>query len=331
MRRLRQFLTLTRFTALEALRQPIALLLSLTGLAAIVLAPLLRLHNLGSDSALVRDTALALHAGVGLLVAGVAASNALARETRRGTALAVLAKPVERDLFFLAKFAGTVCVVLLFSLCATLATLLSERAADVFIVRPDRIGYVADFRTAWLALGALAAACVIAALANYRRRRPVGSVAALAFVPALGLVVLIAGFFDRWGGWAPFEFDLNWSVLPASALVTLALLVLAALALACSALFGPGPTLVIVAGCFVVGLLSDYLFGRFAAGSLAARMLHTLLPNWQHFWMCDALDLQGGIPWSYVGMAGGYAAVYSTALLAAGIAVFRCADLAGEE
>ena len=327
MTRLRQFLALARFTTLEALRQPVCLLLILTCLVSMMLVPLLSLHRFGEDGKLVRDSAFALHAVFGVFVAGYAASTALSREMRTGTALVVLSKPVSRDLFLLAKYAGVAGVVLCFSFCAGVMTLLSERVAEVFLVVKGGPGYLTDYRTGYVTLAAVAAACVLGGIMNYCRGRPFGSTTAIALGVALALAALSACCFNRWGYWAPFEMTLKWSIVPVSLLVTMALLVLAALALVLSTMTGPAPTLALCAGVFWLGLLSDYLFGRHAATSLLARLAYTLLPNWQHFWMGDALDQGGRVPWGYVWRAAGYAAAYAAALLCAGVLVFHGRDM----
>jgi len=111
-------------------------------------------------------------------------------------------------------------------------------------------------------------------------------------------------------------------------LILLALWVLAALALACSTRFEMIPTLAICTGVFILGLMSDYLFGQRAEqGEWWASLLYTLLPNWQLFWMADALDNQKSIPWSYVGRAMGYTGAYLGAALAAALILFEDREL----
>ena len=74
---------------------------------------------------------------------------------------------------------------------------------------------------------------------------------------------------------------------------------------------------------FLAGLVSDYVFGRNAANHPLALVLHRILPNWQHFWMADALSGQETIPWTYVAVASGYALLYLAGVLCLGMLVFR--------
>ena len=84
---------------------------------------------------------------------------------------------------------------------------------------------------------------------------------------------------------------IDWRVVPASALILMALLILAALALACSTRVEAVPTLAICSSLFLLGLVSDYFWGeRAKAGSWWASMLYAVTPNWQLFWLADALE-----------------------------------------
>ena len=65
-----------------------------------------------------------------------------------------------------------------------------------------------------------------------------------------------------------------------------------------------------------------------AARSDLGAILYGLLPNWQHFWVADALNGNGRVPWGYVLRAGVYAALYAAAALAAGTLAFRRREIA---
>ena len=88
MLRVRQFVTLSILTAVEATRQPICLLLTTTCILLTMLTPMLALHNFGEDGRLARDSGLAYQFVFGLFVAAYAACSSLAREMRSGTASA---------------------------------------------------------------------------------------------------------------------------------------------------------------------------------------------------------------------------------------------------
>ena len=88
-------------------------------------------------------------------------------------------------------------------------------------------------------------------------------------------------------------------------------------------------TLAICSTFFMLGLMSDYLFGKRAnAGSWWASAIYSVLPNWQLFWMGDALEEGKAIPWSYLGNAFGYVLAYVSASLAGALWLFEDRELA---
>ncbi len=88
------------------------------------------------------------------------------------------------------------------------------------------------------------------------------------------------------------------------------------------------PTLVICCGVFLIGLVSDYLFKAHAdAGSLWAQAAYAITPNWQQFWLADALEDKKRIPWIYVQHAAVYLAVYLGAALSAAALLFEDREL----
>jgi hypothetical protein len=108
----------------------------------------------------------------------------------------------------------------------------------------------------------------------------------------------------------------------------MALLILAALAVACSTRLEMVPTLAVCSALFLLGLISDYIWGtRAKEGSWWASALYAVTPNWQLFWMADALDEKNAIPLSYLGKALGYATCYISAILAVALALFEDREL----
>ena len=313
-------MALAGLTALETVRQPICLILVTTSILLMALAAL-QAYQFGEEGKFVRDGALAIHFFFGLLIAAYAACTALSREFRNGTAAAVLCKPVSRGLFFASKFAGIALVIILFSVCATSATLLSEQAAPRM--------YEVDWRTIGLMAAAVVAAYAAAGLANYIWKRPFASTAlSIMLLLMLAALIFIALRHepptlveDEDGHSMLVERAVQWNLVPASMLIAMALLVLAAIALALATRLDTVPVVLLCCGVLLLGLMSDYLFGRSA--SPAAVLAHRLIPNWQHFWLADALTGNGRISWRYVGAAGLYALLYGGAMLGIGALSFR--------
>jgi hypothetical protein len=320
----RQLFALTGLSALEVIRQPICLLLSISCVTLTAVTPMVLLHQFSEAGKLARDGGLALQFVIGVFVAGYAACSTLSREIREGTVATVLSKPIPRSGFLLAKFFGLLIVIVAFSTCTASATLLAGRVAEQWVTGT---GDVIDWRTGRLLLAAPALALALAGLLNYFRRCNFSSTAFLLLLLALLSVFLLSGSYDRLGHPAAFDFRVDWRIVPASFMIALALSVLAAIALCVSTRFGMAPTLTTCVILFVGGLMSEYCFGGRLESSFTAGLLYSVIPNWQHFWTADALTGGGTISGLYVLMTGIYALVYTTAVLLLGMVSLKNVDL----
>lgn len=328
------FVPIAKLTLIEIPRQPALLLLVTTVVLFIGCLPFLITHNLGEAGKMVRDSALAVMFLGSLLVSCTAACGAVSGEIRRGTAGAVLSKPISRGRFLAAKFTGVSLVMLAFAGMCTLAILMADRAASRLFV----IGWEFLLPLYLAVLCAYATAAVI----NYKTRRPFASTAfwclgmflLIAFLISLGMQGGGAEVIDHGshtheipGGGQPVP--VRWAILPACLLLTLAALMLQALALFCALRLAVIPTLTICGGFFLLGLMSDYLLLVRSTQSLWARALYTVIPNWQHFWMADALANRGTIPWDYVGQAAVYALAWTFGILFLALGFFERMEVRG--
>jgi hypothetical protein len=122
---------------------------------------------------------------------------------------------------------------------------------------------------------------------------------------------------------------MDWRLVPAAVLILFALWILAAVALACSTRLEMLPTLAICSAVFLLGIMSDYLFGRPAEqGVWWATALYTIIPNWQLFWLADAVEMgRSTFHWNYVGKALLYVAGYVGAALSLAVVLFEEREL----
>ena len=316
---MRQFVTITGNAFMELIRQPVFLLLMTTSAIFSVFLASLPYFGFGEEPKLVKDSVLAVMLLSGLLGAVLCASASLAREIRTGTALAVLAKPVGRGQFLLGKYSGLALALTLLTYVNLVASLLSTRLA-----------YDAYGDTDWLGLGifvgAFALAYVMAAFSNYFLRRPFVSDAVLACAVVATLAFVGINFLDKSGKLQAFATGIDWRMIKAATLVLFALWILAGVALLCSTRLETISTLAICSAVFLLGLMSEYIFGR-AEGAWWANALSAIVPNWQLFWVADALKEGKGIPWNYLGTALGYAAAYIGAALLGALALFQDREL----
>jgi ABC-type transport system involved in multi-copper enzyme maturation permease subunit len=379
---MRQFATIALNAFMELVRQPVFLLLMTASAAFEIFLATPYYFAFGDEPKLVMNSTLAVMLLAGLLGAVLSASASLAREIRSGTALAVLSKPVGRARFLLAKYAGLMAALTLLTYVNLVTALLASRMAF------DAYGSTDLFALGLFAL-ALALAYLAGGFTNFFLRRPFVSDAVFALLLMVTLVFLVINGFDKHGVPQDFAKGVDWRMIPAAVLILFALWILAGLALACSTRFDMIPTLAICSAVFLVGIMSDYLFGRRAepvwqynlkaelgssrwtenqkvllrelaakydqgrdgkeaagerrqvsaadqarlaragmGGSWWASVLYTLTPNWQLFWLADALESgQSTLHWGYVGKAFAYMAAYVGALLALAIALFEEREL----
>ena len=318
---MRPFTTIASNTFMELVRQPVFLLLMTSAGVFGVFLAVVPYFGFGDDPKMVKDSVLAVMLVAGLVGAVLSASASVAHEIRSGTALAVLAKPVSRVQFLLAKYVGLAAALTVLTYFNLLSVLLASRMAY------DAYGST-DTLALWVYVAGVLLAYGLGAFTNYFLDRPFVSDAVLGLV-VLGTVAFVAiNFFDKEGNTQIFAKGIDWRLVPAAVLILFALWILAGLALVCSTRLDMIPTLAICTAVFILGLMSDYLFSeRSQQGQWWASVLYALTPNWQLFWMADALDNQQAIPWSYVGRAFGYVVGYLGASLAAALALFEDREL----
>lgn len=319
---MRQFATIASNTFMELVRQPIFLLLTTSSAAFSVFLASVPYFGFGDDPILVKQSVLAVMLLSGLLGAVLSASNTLAREIRTGTALSVLAKPVGRAPFLLAKYVGLAGVLAVLTYVNMIASLIASRMAF------DAYGS-ADIRALSIVFGSIVIAYVIGGFTNFFVRRPFVSDALFALVIMITVAFAIVAMLpkhnvpDATGG------NIDWRLIPAALLVLMALWILAGIALACSTRLEMISTLAICSGVFLLGLMSDYVFGtRAEKGSWWASLVYAAVPNWQLFWMGDALAGSKTILWSrYVTGAAAYTVAYVGAALCAALWLFEEREL----
>jgi ABC-type transport system involved in multi-copper enzyme maturation permease subunit len=234
----------------------------------------------------------------------------------------VLSKPIGRAQFLLAKYAGLVIALTLMTYVNLLAALIASRMAF------DAYGST-DLAALGIFAGGVVVAYGIAGFSNFFLRRTFVSDAFFALVAMLTLAAYLIFAFTTQKASLGEMASVDWRLVPASILVLFALWILASLALACSTRLDMIPTLAICSAIFLVGIMSDYLFGIHAEkGSWWASVLYTVTPNWQLFWLADVLETgKTTFPWEYVGKAFVYVVGYVGAALCLATLLFEDREL----
>lgn len=379
---MRQFVTIAGNAFMELVRQPVFLLLTTCSAVFEIFLATPYYFAFGDEPKLVKNSVLAVMLLAGLFGAVLSASASLAREIRAGTALAVLSKPVGRAQFLLAKYVGLMLALALMTYVNLVSALIASRM--VF----DAYGST-DLGALGIFAGGVVLAYAIGGFSNFFLRRPFVSDAFFALVATLTLAAFIIFQFTKQLESMGEMGKVDWNLVPAALLILFALWILAALALACSTRFDMIPTLAICSAFFLLGIMSDYLFGRRAepvwrfdlqqevsssrwsdsqktllkqiadkydrnrngqlepseretisaedkarlakagmGGSWWASTLYTVTPNWQLFWLADAVSMgKDTFQWGYVGKALIYVAGYVGATLSIAVLLFQEREL----
>ncbi len=300
----------------ETVRQPVFVIILGIGAFMIALSPSFAMFTLMDDVKLLKDMGLATILLTGLLQAAFSAGNVISNEMENKTILTVLTKPVSKAQFILGKFTGIALALIASAYLLTLILILTVRigvpeAAYIKLHRPVIYGEIFAFTVGIL----------LAALANYFHDRPFCSSCFGYSILSFSFMFVLLGFIDKDLNFQRFCADVDIQVVAASYLILVALLSIAAVAVAISTRFSVVLTVGFCASIFLLGLLSDHIFGRF--DNIFARAAYVLIPNMQVFWMADMIVAGETIPAKYVLGASGYGFFYSAAILLISIVLFE--------
>ena len=201
------------------------------------------------------------------------------------------------------------------------------------VLLASRMAFDAYGSTDLLAVGLFMLSLVIAYLlggfSNFFLRRPFVSDAVFGVVLMVTVAFVVINSYTEEVKPQAFATGVDWRMIPAALLILFALWILAGLALACSTRLDIIPTLAICSALFLLGIMSDYLFGRPAEkGSWLASALYTVTPNWQLFWLADALETgKNTFNWAYVAKAFAYVVMYVGATLGLAVTLFEEREL----
>jgi len=319
---MRQFVNIAVNAFMELVRQPIFLLLMTGSVLFEIFLAVPYYFAFGDEQKLVKTSTLAVMLLTGLFGAVLSASASLAREIRSGTALAVLSKPVGRAQFLLAKFAGLAAALTLLAYVDMVGVMVASWMAF------DAYGQT-DVMAIGIFAGSIAVAYALGGFSNFFLRRPFVSDAVFAVVVMVTIATFFILQFTVQMASLGEKSTVDWRLVPAGVLILFAFWIFAAVALACSTRLDMIATLAVCSAVFLIGLMSDYLFGlRAEHGSWWASTLYSIVPNWQLFWLADALESgKSTFHWAYVGKAFGYVICYAGAALAVAVALFDDREL----
>ncbi len=284
-------------TFTECIREPIYFLMLACAMVMIGLFPTAAMFVFREQIKLVVDSSMATTLVFGLVVAVVCAAHTISREMKNGTVLLLMSKPVTRASFVLGKILGILAAVTVFVFLCDAAALMSV------LIAKDQ--FRLDYTAMTLYYAAIAIAALYGALRNFFSRT---SFTANALAALLILIPVLAAvfYFLRVSSFHspemidPEEFIEAKHLVPALLLLFPAVWTMGAITTALSTRLELVSNLTVCSVIFLLGLVSKYFVTQWLGTGLFADFVRTLLPNWQYFWMADALASRQVIPFTYL-------------------------------
>jgi ABC-2 type transport system permease protein len=260
-----QIITIARNTFIESIRQPIFFVM-------VLVAGVLQLFTTWStgfamgytesgevsgDNKLLFQVGLASVFVCGTLLAAFVATAVISREIENKTVLTVVSKPVARPSVVVGKYLGVALSMLLALLPMVIFLLMSLRHG-VMSTAGDEL----DQPVLTFTFGALLLSMFVAGVCNFFYGWYFSQTCMVILAPLLTLAYVLVLLLNKGWAWQPIGKEFMPQITLACAGVVLAVLVLTAVATAVSTRLGQVMTIVVCAGVFVFGLLTNSLLGR---------------------------------------------------------------------
>lgn len=314
---LEQLLAIARNTFFESIRQPVLLVVLVVCTILVVLSNPFSAYTLMDDNKMFVDIGLSTIFMGGAILSAFIASNVITREIHNKTVLTVVSKPVSRSIFVLGKYCGVAGAQILAMAFLTLVFMLVEiHGVQQTVTTPYHLPVI-FFGSGAIILGAAAGIWC-----NYFYGWVFSSTFAVLTTPMLLIAYVLALLFNHEFVPQSPEIAFKWNLWIAVFMVVLGELVLTAIAVAASTRFGQIMTLLITIGLFLLGLLSDWIFARRinamhevfeSLGQTATspidgvhlefwffKAIYAVVPNFQVFWLADAITQGSRIPVDYL-------------------------------
>ena len=303
------FFKITSNTFKESVREPIFFLMLFAALVLIGHYPSAALFVFSEQLKLVVDSSMATSLIFGLVAGVLCASHVLL----------LLSKPVYRWTFVFGKIIGIALAVTLFAAVCNFAAVISVYVAtDQFRM---------DMGIYYIYLALLAAGCVVGMVANFWKGSSFSEIASYALtllVPVFAVYCLMA---------KPEPTLVLADLGKALILINFAVIAMSTLAVVFATRLDIVANLCVCSVVFFLGLISSYLFQRQTdsdALNLVFGALYAILPNWQYFWLADAVAVNRPIPDSYVINAAIYMVIYVSVCSMWAVAIFQNKEIAGD-
>ncbi len=283
----------------ESIREPVFCLLLMCALILVAHFPAISLFVFDEQLKMVVDSSMATSLLFGLFAAVLASSHTVAQEMRNGTVLLLMSKPVHRWSFILAKILGIVAAITLFMFILNCATVVS-----VYIAVEQ---YNTDDAAYFMLLGIMAVSAGLGLAFNFFKGSSFASATILSLGVLLPLFAIQCYMFKE----TPY---INMADLfKALSLLFCATAAMATIAVVFATRLDMVPNLCVCTVIFFLGMISSFLFQRETGSAVLDTILgalYALFPNWQFFWLADAIAGDRTIPVTYLAKAFLYVAAY---------------------
>ncbi len=310
--------SIAKNTFIETIRQPVYAVIITAAVFLFIVSPSLSMYTMDDDNKMLRELGLSTLFIAGLFIATFSASAAITEEIETKTILTTLSKPLPRYIFILGKFIGVIAAVIIAHYIFTIAMLMA--------IRHGVLSAAADTHDMTVMISAaitIGLSFAITAFLNYSYDWKFSSTAIILTAIFATITIVFLSLIDPSWVFNPAGNNIAIFDIYASILLLIALILLSAAAIMFSSRFNVLITLSCCVGLFLLGLVSDYTFGRFAESYLWAKIGKIIVPSLQVFWISDAIYEQSQVPFSYIVMAGSYGLFYTVAFLLLAIALFE--------
>ncbi len=313
---MRQIIIISFNTFLEIIRQGFFSIILFVFLGLIAASPAFTMFTLAESGKMVMDTGLASILLCSLLISGFSSSSSISSEIEGSTVQTVLSKPITRAGFIIGKSIGLLFSVLLSVYILSIVLIVTVRAGVL-----DAAWQRLDTTSMFVKLFGLFLSFLFACFVNYFYDKPFRSclILSLAFFYTMGIIFLLFIGPD-WN--LAFARNLNLELVKACALIALSSLIISSVCLALSTRLNLVLTILISVSIFITGLVSDFILGEFASAPIFT-FFYAIIPNFQIFWMADALIFEKTIPTIYIFNAFLYTVLYVCAAIIIGILLFE--------
>lgn len=326
-----RLLAVSKNTFFETLRQPIYAVIVVAALLLLTLSPAISAYTLDEDIKLLRELGLSTIFLSGLFIAAFCAASALTEEIETGAVTTVLTKPISRPTFIAGKFLGLAAAVSVSHWIFSIGYLMAIRHGVL-----ERASDEIDWTVIAAASAAVAFTIVITAFLNYAYDINAPSAMTLSAAVLFGIALLFLVFVDKEWKLNPQNNQFKSFDVYASVLLLMGVWTLTAIALCLSARLNVIMTLTGSVAVFLLGLINDWAFGRWAerniqnaatwlekAGIIASKIAAAIFPNFQIFWVSDAIYEKGVVPAAYLISAAIYTIFYVIAVVGLAMALFQ--------